>query len=84
MQLVILEEFKSHIIISQKSMDSLSRDVEHAAKICIESLKINGKIILFGNGGSAADANHLVAEHVWRFENNKRKAQGLKLNWCPW
>lgn len=44
----------------------LSR-VEAAARVCIEALKRNGKILLAGNGGSAADAQHIAAELVSRF-----------------
>ncbi|MFC1632443.1 SIS domain-containing protein, partial [Candidatus Omnitrophota bacterium] len=41
--------------------------IEALAKLCISCLKKGGKIILFGNGGSAADAQHIAAELVGRF-----------------
>jgi len=80
MQSIILEEFKSHIITSQKSMDSLSKDVEHAAKICIESLKINGKLILFGNGGSASDSQHIAAELTGRYKTDRKGLAAIALS----
>jgi len=47
--------------------DSLFVQVENAAQTCIDSLKSGGKILLAGNGGSAADAQHIAAEFVSRF-----------------
>jgi D-sedoheptulose 7-phosphate isomerase len=41
--------------------------VEAAAQACIASLKGGGKILLAGNGGSAADAQHIAGEFVSRF-----------------
>jgi D-sedoheptulose 7-phosphate isomerase len=44
----------------------LSR-VEAAARACISAMKNNRKILLAGNGGSAADAQHIAGEFVSRF-----------------
>lgn len=41
------------------------------AERCAESLSSGGKILLFGNGGSAADAQHLAAEFVNRFDRER-------------
>ena len=45
----------------------LIKRVELAANACIDSLKSGGKILLAGNGGSAADAQHIAGEFVSRF-----------------
>lgn len=74
MNLIIQEEFNNHIHTSKKAMENLIDDIEIAAKLCIETLKGGGKIILFGNGGSAADAQHIAAELVSRY---KTERQGL-------
>jgi len=42
--------------------------VAEAARLLAATLKQGGKILLFGNGGSAADAQHLAAEFVNRFQ----------------
>ncbi|OWP56118.1 MAG: phosphoheptose isomerase [Thermoplasmatales archaeon B_DKE] len=39
-----------------------------------------GKLIIFGNGGSAADAQHIAAEFVGRFEKERRSLPALALN----
>lgn len=49
------------------SSNSLSTNVELAARACIRSLEAGGKILLAGNGGSAADAQHIAGEFVSRF-----------------
>lgn len=45
----------------------LITSLEAAVKACIHSLKQGGKILLAGNGGSAADAQHIAGEFVSRF-----------------
>ncbi len=47
--------------------DSLILTVQAAANACITSLQQGGKILLAGNGGSAADAQHIAGEFVSRF-----------------
>lgn len=45
----------------------LQQSLEQAANACIVSLKNGGRILLAGNGGSAADAQHIAGEFVSRF-----------------
>ena len=42
--------------------------IKEIAGACVSSLKNGGKILFMGNGGSAADAQHLAAELVGRFK----------------
>ena len=60
---IIENEFLEHIKTS-KLLHNLTESVAFSAQLCIESLKNGGKILLFGNGGSAADAQHFAAELV--------------------
>lgn len=53
--------------------------IEDIASLFIESLRKKGKIIFMGNGGSAADAQHLAAEFVGRFKNNRIPLAALSL-----
>lgn len=50
-----------------------------AAEMIIKSLKQNGRIYLCGNGGSAADAQHIAAELIGRFERERRSLPALAL-----
>jgi len=52
---------------------SHTREVERAARMMIDALKAGGKILFFGNGGSACDAQHMAHELVNVFENKNRK-----------
>lgn len=49
------------------SSDLLLSSIIDAASACIKSLKQGGKILLAGNGGSAADSQHIAGELVSRF-----------------
>ena len=80
MNLIIQEEFKNHIKTSQKSMENLAKDIEIAAKICIKALNNNGKIIIFGNGGSAADSQHIAAELVGRYKTDRKGLAAIALS----
>ena len=68
MQSIIKNEFNQHLLTAKATMESISEPLEEAAKICIDCLKNKGKILLFGNGGSAADAQHIAAELVGRYK----------------
>ncbi|TCK28359.1 D-sedoheptulose 7-phosphate isomerase [Ancylobacter aquaticus] len=48
-------------------LDAVAADVARAAEACIAALSSGGKVMFCGNGGSAADAQHLAAELMGRF-----------------
>ncbi|WP_298494997.1 D-sedoheptulose 7-phosphate isomerase [Helicobacter sp. UBA3407] len=73
MKQVILGEIAAHLESAQK-MESLAQDLQNAAQMAIEVLKGGGKILLCGNGGSAADSQHIAAELTGRY---KRERKGL-------
>ncbi|RMX04175.1 SIS domain-containing protein [Corticibacter populi] len=60
---------QSAALISAMAADgALHHTLEKVARACIASLGQDGKILLAGNGGSAADAQHIAGEFVSRFE----------------
>lgn len=79
MKSIIKNEFREHIKVSQNTIDSLSIKIEMAAKICIKSLNQNGKILIMGNGGSAADAQHIAAELVGRYKAERKGFSAIAL-----
>ena len=79
MKSIIQNEFNEHLKTSQAAMNSLCGPIEVAAKICINSLKSGGKILLFGNGGSAADAQHIAAELVGRYKVERKSLPAIAL-----
>ena len=71
MKSIIEFEFNEHLKTAQATMESISDSLETAANLCIDSLKDGGKILIFGNGGSAADAQHIAAELVGRYKTER-------------
>ncbi len=53
--------------------------IVEAATAVVTTLKAGGKLLVFGNGGSAADAQHVAAELVGRFQHNRRALAALAL-----
>ena len=68
MQEIISEEFSKHLELVNKAHSTLSKKLEISAQLCLDCLSCKKKIILFGNGGSAADAQHIAAELVGRYK----------------
>jgi D-sedoheptulose 7-phosphate isomerase len=50
-----------------------------AGQLITETLRRGGKVLLFGNGGSAAEAQHIAAEFVGRFQRERRPLPALAL-----
>ena len=59
--------------------ERLRRAVAAAAGACVDALRAGGKILLAGNGGSAADAQHVAAEFVGRFLRERRALPAIAL-----
>jgi D-sedoheptulose 7-phosphate isomerase len=57
-------------ISAKKSLLSKQKEIELAANVIFEKIKNGGKVFLCGNGGSAADAQHLAAEFLIRLKPN--------------
>jgi len=55
-------------------------EVERAAKMIAAAFKAGGKLLLFGNGGSAADAQHIAGELVNRFLLERRALPAVALS----
>ena len=79
MQSIIKHEFSEHLKASKKTMESIGKPIEIAAKLCIDSLKNGNKILIFGNGGSAADAQHIAAELVGRYKTERKGLSAIAL-----
>ena len=73
----IAQQVQNHIdtVEALRSDANLMENIGVASKLIAEALSRGNKVITFGNGGSAADAEHMVAELVGRF---KLKRSGLR------
>lgn len=63
----ILEEIQDHIDLASQIKNEISKQIIQISEIIILAIQNKKKIILFGNGGSAADAQHIAAEFTGRF-----------------
>jgi len=77
----IKNQIKNSVNLKLKILDSeeLLNTILVSANICISALKSGNKILLAGNGGSAADAQHLAGELVNRFYFNRPGLPALAL-----
>ena len=75
----IREEFEESAMVKQRMARTLAPDIARAAEMMVRSLSSGGKILLLGNGGSAADAQHIAAELVGRFHAERRPLPAIAL-----
>jgi D-sedoheptulose 7-phosphate isomerase len=59
--------------------ETLSEKILHAAHTIRDSLSAGGKLLLMGNGGSAADSQHIAAELIGRFKKERKAIPALAL-----
>ncbi len=64
----ISENFSESAHLKLQSMDALAGPIAAAAERMVKCLRLDGKIMACGNGGSAADSQHFAAELLNRFE----------------
>ena len=78
---LIAERLRENIEVKRAILanDELLKLIYEVAVACIHALESGGKIILFGNGGSAADAQHIAAELVGRYLRNRRALGAIAL-----
>jgi D-sedoheptulose 7-phosphate isomerase len=72
------EAFEAHARTFEASR-ALRPQVCELARLAVRSLQAGGKLLVFGNGGSAADAQHFAAELVGRFARERRPLPALAL-----
>ena len=76
---VIEKSLKQHIEIFQTILSSEINIIQQCAEMILETLKKGNKILICGNGGSAADAQHIAAEFVGRYETERKALPAIAL-----
>jgi len=78
----VSESIKASITVKQQllSAPDFVSTVAAVSEVIVTSLDAGNKILLFGNGGSAADAQHIAAEFVGRFAFDRRALAALALS----
>jgi len=75
----ILLQLKSHRKVIEAIEQQLISTIAAVAEIISESLKNGKKLLVMGNGGSAADAQHMAAEIIGRFKMERRGLPAIAL-----
>jgi D-sedoheptulose 7-phosphate isomerase len=70
---LINERFKEHLSVTSKTLIECQNQIIEVAKALTETLKSGKKILICGNGGSAADAQHFAAELVSSFSKDIKR-----------
>jgi len=76
---IIDQAFSEHIDALKETHISIAHNIEIAADIIAKSLTSGGTIFWCGNGGSAADSQHIAAEFVGRFKKDRRPLRSIAL-----
>jgi D-sedoheptulose 7-phosphate isomerase len=73
------QELEASAEVHRLVAEGMAEGVAAAADLVVDALRAGGKVMLFGNGGSAADAQHLAAELVGRFRVDRPALPALAL-----
>lgn len=76
---LIHSSINQHIKVFQTLLSQQTKIIEDCANIIIETVSKGNKILICGNGGSAADAQHIAAEFVGRFEDERKALPAIAL-----
>lgn len=78
-QALLLAELEEHRLVFDATLKMLSEPFLATLDILEESLRRGGKLMFFGNGGSAADAQHIAAELIVRYKSDRPAISALAL-----
>ncbi|MBF0356480.1 MAG: D-sedoheptulose 7-phosphate isomerase [Alphaproteobacteria bacterium] len=74
------DEIERHALALKAVRDHLAAPFQALVAVCQKSLSNGGKLFFFGNGGSAADAQHLATELTIRYKRNRKAIAALSLS----
>ena len=72
-------EFQEHLDVAQATLAAVEKPFKELLMHCVKAIESGNKILFFGNGGSAADAQHLATELVVRYRHNRIPIAALAL-----
>lgn len=79
MKELIVKELEESAALNSAIARNLADKIAGAAQMVIDCYKAGGKVLLIGNGGSAADAQHIAAELVGRFKSERAALPAIAL-----
>lgn len=75
----IVASLRESLAVKQAVLDSMTDAIVTAADLITAALRGGNKLLFFGNGGSAADSQHIAAEFIGRFERERRALPAIAL-----
>ena len=72
-------ELADHQAVAKRVSDELGGPIEELVAMVLATLRGGGKLLFCGNGGSAADAQHLAAEYIMRFSRDRAPLPAIAL-----
>jgi len=72
--------FDAHVAVAQATPDQVAIPMVELIGLCTTAISGGGKLMFFGNGGSAADAQHLAAELVVRYAKDRAPVAAVALS----
>lgn len=76
---LVANSVKAHIEVLETLLSSEIQNIERCSQVILETLESGNKILICGNGGSAADAQHIAAEFVGRYETERKALPAIAL-----
>jgi D-sedoheptulose 7-phosphate isomerase len=76
---LVTDELTAHHAVITEVISQLAGPIQQACELVVNTLKNGNKVFLAGNGGSAADAQHIAAELTGRFVKERRALPGIAL-----
>lgn len=75
----VANAFQRHRELVERSLEVIAPDVERAGQLLLEAISGNHCIFTCGNGGSAADSQHLSGEFLSRYKDDRRPIKAVAL-----
>ena len=79
LELLLAQSVRDGVKVRGGMLERCGREIVHACGLMVDTLMNGGKVLFCGNGGSAADAQHLAAELVGRYVSERRGLPGIAL-----
>jgi D-sedoheptulose 7-phosphate isomerase len=76
---IFRHEFEQHKSVAEATARAVRSDFRLVLSILEDSVRQGGKLLFFGNGGSAADAQHIAAELVIRYKKDRKAIAAIAL-----
>ena len=78
-----MEQIKNYLYesaeVKRQVADTLVNEIAKVVDVVFKSFATGGKVLLMGNGGSAGDAQHIAAEFVGRYKNERKALPAIAL-----